>query len=686
MSVRKALIYFMFVASSASAQSVLVKSGDHEDFSRLVFYISDETEWSLLHNDRKVYLKILSAIDGFDLSTVFDRIGKSRILSIETSSDGSGVEIELNCSCLVEYFKQSAELLVVDVKDKQVNVEAEVAINDYSQRTSLIQDFGYLPNTFNLFEKRVVDHLADIHVTRGYLEDSHLIGGNSEVIIALHEKDNLNKNIEEQKYFLDENVAENFGVLRTTSLNNSVLDVDLECGSGFEFNDLADENNESLIDLYSKLYDVNGGVEKKVVQDLVTNLLLIGFGSEARSLLQNSEIENKDVLMAVSYIVSNEIDFIRSFRIESYCINEKDLWHLILGSTEGFYNLEQAMSQYEMLETEVKGRLAKALRDALISKQENSVASQLLKKIKLYEWGNDSPLSEASGVTGDNIESLSEYHDIIRYVEEILNNDRAINPELITLLEAYMKQYKGHSVEERLKEIWLKVLIRDGKVSSALEEIEDDQINISSEKKQKIAQAAWEAVLLEEEDFDFLGNVSKYKNSISSVSPNLIIKISSRLNKIGMYELAMDLLYGNSNVLQLDVGSEVYATSLLGLRTVSSEMTNKDLRLDNLSPNLRAKINMQGEDYQSILRESSIVDDGDLLKAASWLSGTLHANKDKSSIYQKFLEISENENTEFSISETNLSSSEQLIDDTVELRGVINDILIETDILVNPLN
>lgn len=111
-----------FSAVSATADTITVKSGEHADFTRLVFYLPAETEWTLGEGDGDYSLRITDESAFFDLDGIFDFIPRSRIL--EVTSKENRVDIETGCDCHARAFDYRDDIVVVDIVDGPSTGEA----------------------------------------------------------------------------------------------------------------------------------------------------------------------------------------------------------------------------------------------------------------------------------------------------------------------------------------------------------------------------------------------------------------------------------------------------------------------------------------------------------------------------------------------------------------------------------
>ena len=114
-------VVIMFLAgalfSDASAQTIPVRSGEHDSFTRLVLQIPKGVDWSVASRARSANVKLELPGAKFDIGQVFDRIPRSRLLGVTQSGAESTLTLDLGCDCDVVGFTQSGTLLVVDISD-----------------------------------------------------------------------------------------------------------------------------------------------------------------------------------------------------------------------------------------------------------------------------------------------------------------------------------------------------------------------------------------------------------------------------------------------------------------------------------------------------------------------------------------------------------------------------------------
>lgn len=110
-------------AQTAAAQTVNVRSGEHGTFTRLVFDLPDETEWSLNPQRDDAYVLSFGRTGwAVDLSRAFDRIDRSRVARLQRGADG--VTISLACNCKADGFIFQNRMLVVDISERSGSGDA----------------------------------------------------------------------------------------------------------------------------------------------------------------------------------------------------------------------------------------------------------------------------------------------------------------------------------------------------------------------------------------------------------------------------------------------------------------------------------------------------------------------------------------------------------------------------------
>ena len=122
------LALFLWLAGvvDAIAEPVVLRSGEHDGFSRLVLPIGEATAWSLKQSGRRATLTLNRPRIEFDTRRVFDRIPRKRLVALGQDGPAGALVLDLGCECEVSAFKQGESYLVIDISDGKAGPAAPV--------------------------------------------------------------------------------------------------------------------------------------------------------------------------------------------------------------------------------------------------------------------------------------------------------------------------------------------------------------------------------------------------------------------------------------------------------------------------------------------------------------------------------------------------------------------------------
>ena len=129
----------LFGPAHAQAEPILVRSGEHAGFSRLVIEFPERPAWSLRTSDGRVEIALAPGDRSFDLSQVFQRIPRSRIREVLPSD--TGLALVLGCACRVTAFEARRSALAVDVAD----ASPDTVLSDIAQTSATGDEGADLP-------------------------------------------------------------------------------------------------------------------------------------------------------------------------------------------------------------------------------------------------------------------------------------------------------------------------------------------------------------------------------------------------------------------------------------------------------------------------------------------------------------------------------------------------------------
>lgn len=124
---------FVLLGTSGHAETIFVRSGQHESFSRLVLSIPVGGAWRLGRSGNGYELSLDEGEHEFDVSEVFERISTNRITSLGQQS--GQLSIDLACDCHADAFLWRSDRLVIDIVDgpAPLGSEFEAALSNDEQ-------------------------------------------------------------------------------------------------------------------------------------------------------------------------------------------------------------------------------------------------------------------------------------------------------------------------------------------------------------------------------------------------------------------------------------------------------------------------------------------------------------------------------------------------------------------------
>ena len=120
-------VFFLFltpvllVPVTSLAETVRLRSGEHEDFTRLVLPMPSETDWKIEKRGDEVLVHFSRSDLEVDTSGVFSRIPRTRVRDVSQDGSGAPLVFRLACDCSFDSFVHSDNWLVMDVREDRDN-------------------------------------------------------------------------------------------------------------------------------------------------------------------------------------------------------------------------------------------------------------------------------------------------------------------------------------------------------------------------------------------------------------------------------------------------------------------------------------------------------------------------------------------------------------------------------------
>lgn len=107
----------LLLATPVTAETVVIKTGEHGPFTRIVLPFSAPAEWRLGRTSTGYELEPGRPELRYDLSHAFDLIGRDRLRSLWPDPDSGRLQIGLNCDCHIKAAELRGAILVLDIHD-----------------------------------------------------------------------------------------------------------------------------------------------------------------------------------------------------------------------------------------------------------------------------------------------------------------------------------------------------------------------------------------------------------------------------------------------------------------------------------------------------------------------------------------------------------------------------------------
>lgn len=111
------LALLLCLTSPAQAEPVRVTSGEHDGFTRLVFDFGLPVDWQVGRTADGYQLRLVNKTATYDLTAAFDLIGKSRLAAVWAAPGSGHLQIGLACACHAIPFEFRPGVIVIDLKD-----------------------------------------------------------------------------------------------------------------------------------------------------------------------------------------------------------------------------------------------------------------------------------------------------------------------------------------------------------------------------------------------------------------------------------------------------------------------------------------------------------------------------------------------------------------------------------------
>ncbi len=113
--IRLLTLVLFAIGTGVSAQSLRVRSGEHDGYTRLVVQVPAGTEWALDQGPNGAQLRVAIDNVSFDTTSVFNRLSGGRLQSLGQSEPGAALDMTFGCECVATAFLHRQTMVVIDI-------------------------------------------------------------------------------------------------------------------------------------------------------------------------------------------------------------------------------------------------------------------------------------------------------------------------------------------------------------------------------------------------------------------------------------------------------------------------------------------------------------------------------------------------------------------------------------------
>jgi hypothetical protein len=561
-------------AQTAQAQTARVASGEHGDFTRLVIELPAAIDWTVGRLPLGYgFAAIGSDQPAYDLSRVWDRIPRTRLLALRVDPATGALQLSLACDCHVFPFEYQPGMIVLDIKDGPapagssfeaalepgkaveeavvVDVPADVAAYDWrSVPTGGPADAAMpldLPTGSISLDPLRDELLAQI--SRGAADgivDMELPG--TPAMNPGTEWGELPWTTIHLGEAAGVEVRPGGGAEIVTSRAECLEDADLDLAAWGRDMPPADLLSEARSALFGEFDRIEPDAALRAIQIH----LYLGFGAEARGyadLLQGDGAEILPFYRSMSHLIDGETDPQTPFAAMLGCDGAAALWaalaHDQLPAGPGV-NTDAILRSFLALPPHLRRHLGRALadkllahddadaarviRDAIERVSETDLAEVALLDAKADLHNGDLPAAQAHAETAvqagaDDSESL------ITLVETHFRTATPLDPGVALTLRTLLHEAGGRSDEPALQRALVLALALSGEVDAAFETVGDSDLAVRD---------LWQLLPVRADDSAFLTHAVLAVDAIMpAVEPTTADRIAARLVQLGFADAAL---------------------------------------------------------------------------------------------------------------------------------------------------
>ncbi len=615
-SISAAIVFSIVSAWQAAAEPVVIRTGEHQAFTRIVLQLPEFTEWNLENETGRSRLLLENFSAGFDLSQAFEIIPRTRLAALLAQE--SVLEMQLACDCPVTAFAEENGFLVIDISDgPALTLEPEAPVSSSPLPRS---EFAYGELLWN---ERILDSTSE--------QDAELSESNAPVAgetSGPNAEDEAQLILETQRRLLQAFAgAASQGVLDVTEpvqvndteaeskkpepeiFDSSSLEIENEAPATSNIRitnsndvpvsdrlgnlamsgsscpepsivDVAQWGSEAPIHsqlgaLNQKLFDDAGRLDRQVALKLSKLYLYFGFGAEAlqvlalQSELEASHPELVDIANIFEHGFANNPRILHRF---ADCNSDLSLWGILAAQqtpTENAIDAKAALRGLHRLPSHLKFFLGQELSQRLIQRGDMENADLALRSYQdlLENDGKPPKIGEAQALLLKDEEDSAKQtlnviieedtsdapEAIIALIEEKIADGQSVPADIALLAEAYAFELRETPVGKDMFRAFVRASTSSGQFDKSFAALKEGATQTDDQMRYDLTNELFKTVANQSTDAQFLEIVfNKFPEFRQSIGAEEQLDLAQRLFAMGFVTEASEI----TDVLQVSSRSE----------------------------------------------------------------------------------------------------------------------------------
>ena len=572
------ILLYVFTTLEIYAQTVGVRTAEHENFTRIVLDVSELDSAQVSRSGKSLRV----TVSGKRIDTLrrdfFKRISKNIISDFSILPAGDGFQITLNCECSFAMFKANATMIAIDIfDDKNSSIQEEKLKGVISKRISKENQVFDRPEPTKGEKYAEISPTPTPTPTPSTDNSSHLrlldalakMSGNSELVPPIIKQLNLSKESDGQIIFRSLPMQQ---ISNTQEIEGSANAVLLSCDAALGLNPANwpqyNDPRTILSSTRKALGDRADDFGANAARHLAKTYLSLAMGAEAISLLNGiSEPMQKDrALIAIARVIDGDAaSSLRSVIAPFAHCSDTVIWRL-LGASElsakeadwGNEALKQGREEFDRWPLAMKNTFSARIAESFLTIGSPETAAFSIRRVT----PSTDDLSGEQGIVAAKIAQKTQDSEAAKAIlEPILSKDKdqaplaaialadiasarrdVLDPAQKAALESYSAELKGTDLEVDLIRARISAEIQQENFAAAVELLMPYRNLARASQFELVLDELAEGILNIDPDVNFLREVvSLPSHNFKGVSEPIQEQLKKRVTRLGFDDLADQL-------------------------------------------------------------------------------------------------------------------------------------------------